>query len=139
MSVPTMVRVLSVPDPLASPSTGRLHWGAIALGDWIDAGPVADLVAGHGHRALLRGCQIAVFRTPAGTVHALDDFDPVSGAYGLSSGAVADVGGVPSVWSPSSGRRFDLCTGRCLDLEGARTVEVYPVQVRAGRVEVGLP
>ncbi len=55
----------------------------------------------------------------------------------LSRGIVGDQGGVPKIASPIYKQSFDLRTGQCLDDAGVR-VRVYPVRVRAGRVEVGL-
>ncbi|KAB8186255.1 nitrite reductase small subunit NirD [Nonomuraea phyllanthi] len=87
--------------------------------------------------ALVGGVQVAVFRTHEGTLHALDNLDPFSGAYVLSRGIVGTRKGEPTVASPLHKQVFSLVSGRCLD-EDAVTVPVYPVRVAAGGVEVGV-
>jgi len=40
---------------------------------------------------------------------------------------------------PRHGARFDLCTGAALTLPAVEDIPAYPVQVRNGQIEVGLP
>ncbi|MEV1178131.1 nitrite reductase small subunit NirD [Nonomuraea sp. NPDC049784] len=87
--------------------------------------------------ALVEGVQVAVFRTHDGTLHALDNLDPFSGAYVLSRGIVGTRKDEPTVASPLHKQVFSLVSGRCLD-EDAVSVPVYPVRVADGAVEVGL-
>jgi nitrite reductase (NADH) small subunit len=82
--------------------------------------------------------QVALFRTHDGTVHAIGNLDPFSGAAVLSRGIVGDRAGVPTVASPVYKQAFSLLTGRCLDDPDA-AVPVYPVRVSDGWLQVGLP
>lgn len=81
------------------------------------------------------GRQVAVFLTADGSLHALDNIDPFSGAAVLSRGIVGDRGGVPVVVSPVYKQAFELATGKCLD-EPEVSVAVHGVRVRDGVVEV---
>lgn len=81
------------------------------------------------------GSQVAVFLTSDGSLHALDNIDPFSGAAVLSRGIVGDRGGVPVVVSPVYKQAFELATGKCLD-EPEVSVAVHEVRVRDGVVEV---
>jgi nitrite reductase (NADH) small subunit len=81
------------------------------------------------------GTQVAVFLTADGSVHALGNIDPFSGAAVLSRGIVGDRGGVPVVVSPVYKQAFELATGKCLE-EPSVSVAVHPVRVRDGVVEL---
>ncbi|GAA1306976.1 nitrite reductase small subunit NirD [Saccharothrix xinjiangensis] len=102
--------------------------------------PVCELSAllpDRGVAALLPdGTQVAVFLTSAGTVHALGNVDPFSGAAVLSRGIVGDRGGVPVVVSPVYKQAFELSSGKCLD-DPATGVPAHPVEVVDGVVLVG--
>lgn len=103
--------------------------------------PVCDLgrlLPERGVAALLGDAQVAIFLTHDGSVHAIGNIDPISGAAVLSRGIVGDRAGVPTVASPVYKQAFDLVTGRCLDDPG-KSVPVYPVRVSDGRVEIGIP
>ncbi|SNR39518.1 nitrite reductase (NADH) small subunit [Haloechinothrix alba] len=83
-------------------------WTRVCAVDAIpEAGGVAALLPG--------GAQAAVFRDPSGTVYALSNIDPFSGAAVLARGIVGDTDEVPFVASPLHKERFDLRTGECLD------------------------
>jgi nitrite reductase (NADH) small subunit len=102
--------------------------------------PVCDYTAmlpERGVCALVEGVQVAVFRTHDGTVHALGNLDPFSGAYVLSRGIVGTRKGEPTVASPLHKQVFSLVSGRCLD-EEAVSVPVYSVRVADGRVQVSV-
>jgi nitrite reductase (NADH) small subunit len=90
-----------------------------------------------GVAALLGELQVALFRTSDGTVHAVGNLDPFSGAAVLSRGIVGDRGGVPTVASPVYKQVFSLLDGRCLD-DPAAAVPTYPVRVVEEEVQVGL-
>jgi nitrite reductase (NADH) small subunit len=90
-----------------------------------------------GVAALLGEHQVALFRTHDGTVHAVGNVDPFSGAAVLSRGIVGDRGGVPTVASPVYKQVFSLLDGRCLD-DPAAAVPCYPVRLVEGWVQVGL-
>jgi nitrite reductase (NADH) small subunit len=99
----------------------------------------AELQPERGVAALLPdGSQAAVFRTHDGTVHAMSNVDPFSGAAVLSRGIMGDRGGVPVVVSPIYKQAFDLRTGRCLD-DDTVSVRVFAVRVLDGMVLVGSP
>ena len=90
-----------------------------------------------GVAALVGGEQVALFRTVDGTVHALGNQDPFSGAMVLARGIVGSRGEAATVASPMYKQVFDLTSGICLD-EPEVSVPAYPVQVRDGLVEVSV-
>ncbi|MGV9374879.1 nitrite reductase small subunit NirD [Nonomuraea sp. NPDC003707] len=94
------------------------------------------MVPERGVCALVGGEQVAIFRTHDGTLHALGNLDPFSGAYVLSRGIVGSRKGEPTVASPLHKQVFSLVSGRCLD-EDAVSVPIYRVRVADGGVEVG--
>ncbi|HZO66788.1 MAG: nitrite reductase small subunit NirD [Kribbellaceae bacterium] len=94
-----------------------------------------DLLPERGVAALVRGRQVAVFRTYDGAVYALDNRDPFSGANVLSRGIVGSRGDVPTVASPMYKQVFDLRTGACLD-EPDVSVATYRIEVVDGEVVV---
>lgn len=91
-----------------------------------------------GVAALVGAVQVALFRTFDGTLHALGNQDPFSGAYVMSRGIVGSRGETPTVASPMLKQVFDLRTGRCLDadLNSEVSLPVYAVRERDGFVEV---
>lgn len=105
---------------------------------WTVVCPYAELLPERGVAALLGNRQVAVFRTHDGSLYAIDNRDPFSGAYVLSRGIVGSRGDVPTVASPLHKQVFDLSTGRCLDDESV-TVACHGVRLRDGLVEVALP
>lgn len=118
------------PPPDEQPDAG---WSAVC--------DYADLQPERGVAALLGRTQVALFRTFDGSLHAIDNQDPFTGAYVLSRGIVGTRGDRSTVASPLLKQVFDLRTGRCLDpADGPEVVvPVYPVRVRDGRVEVAVP
>ena len=98
--------------------------------------PVADIPLEGGVAALVDGCAVAVFRTFDGSVFAISNVDPFSGASVLSRGIVGSRGDVPVVSSPMYKQAFDLRTGACLDDDSVR-VTSYDVAVVDGVVHVG--
>lgn len=70
-----------------------------------------------------------------GTLHAIGNQDPFTGAFVLSRGIVGSRGEIPTVASPLHKQVFDLRTGACLD-DATVAVPVYAVRVRDGLVEV---
>ncbi|MBQ1072038.1 nitrite reductase small subunit NirD [Micromonospora sp. C31] len=103
---------------------------------WTPVCPLDRLEAERGVAALVDGVQVALFRTADG-LFALDNRDPVAGAYVLSRGIVGSRGGVPTVASPLHKQVYDLRTGDCLDLPGV-AVPRHDVRCRDGLVEVRL-
>jgi nitrite reductase (NADH) small subunit len=86
---------------------------------------------------LTDGTQAALFRLDDGTLHAVGNIDPFSGAAVMSRGIVGDRGGRPTVQSPIKKQAFGLDDGVCLD-DAEVALPVYPTRVTAdGQVEVG--
>ena len=90
-----------------------------------------------GVAALVDGEQVALFRLPDGTVTAIGNHDPYSGAMVLSRGIVGSRGETPTVASPMYKQAFDLRTGIALD-DPSTAVPVHEVRVADGQVEVRL-
>lgn len=106
-----------------------------AIDSWIDVIPDAELPAEIGVPALVGNAPVAVFRTYEGTVHALSNLDPKSGASVMARGIVGSRGEVPTVASPLYKHVFDLRTGRCLDDESL-ALACYESRVRNGVIQV---
>jgi nitrite reductase (NADH) small subunit len=98
--------------------------------------PLASLSAGRGVAALVEGRPIAVFLLADGSLHAIDNLDPCSGASVLSRGVIGEADGITTVASPMFKQRFDLRTGQCLDRDV--TVAVHDVNCLDGIVRVRL-
>jgi nitrite reductase (NADH) small subunit len=100
---------------------------------------LADIHVESGVAALVEGRAVAVFRTYAGDVFALSNYDPFSRASVLARGIVGTrtVEGrtVDFVASPMHKQAFDLRTGRCLDDPSVR-VPTYDVVVADGMILV---
>ena len=90
-----------------------------------------------GVAALIDATAIAVFLLADGSFHAIDNIDPISGASILSRGLIGDIAGVPTVASPMFKQRFELTTGRCVDVEGV-CVRVHDVCAEDGWIYVRL-
>ncbi|WP_435838922.1 nitrite reductase small subunit NirD [Streptomyces abikoensis] len=96
---------------------------------WTAVCRYGDLTPGRGVTALVSGEQIAVFRDEDGTLYALDNRDPVSGAYVISRGLTGSLGGVPVVTSPMYKETYDLRTGERVDEDGgAESLRTWPVR-----------
>lgn len=97
-----------------------------------------DLEVERGRAALIDGDQVALFLLPDGTVHAVDNLDPYSGANVISRGIVGTRGEAPTVASPLHKQVFDLRTGICLETQGKpdAALRVWGVQVIDGAVHV---
>jgi nitrite reductase (NADH) small subunit len=90
----------------------------LRVGSPVAVCPSARLTVNRGVAALIAGRAVALFALPDGTVAAIDNLDPCSGASVLSRGIVGEVDGAFTVASPLYKQRFDLRTGCCLDAEG---------------------
>ncbi|OBG12064.1 nitrite reductase small subunit [Mycolicibacterium celeriflavum] len=85
---------------------------------------------------LADGSQAALFRLDDGSLHAVGNVDPFSGAAVMSRGIVGDRGGRPTVQSPIKKQAFALDDGACLD-DPEASLPVYPTRLTAdGHVEV---
>nr|WP_314844390.1 nitrite reductase small subunit NirD [uncultured Microbacterium sp.] len=100
-----------------------------------------DLETERGRAALIDGEQVALFLLPDGTVAAVDNLDPYSGANVMSRGIVGSRGDAPTVASPLHKQVFDLRTGMCLETQGKpeSALRVWPVAVVERDVFVCLP
>ena len=82
------------------------------------------------------GSQVALFRLDDGSLAAVGNIDPFSGAAVISRGIVGDRGGRATVQSPIKKQAFAFDDGRCLD-EPAASVPVYRTRVTpAGFIQV---
>ena len=79
-----------------------------------------ELLPERGVAALVGPAQVAVFRTFDGSLHAVGQPGPFTGAFVLSRGIVGTRGESPTVASPLHKQVFDLRTGACLDDETLR-------------------
>ena len=102
---------------------------------WVAVCPEVRLTADRGVAALIDARAVAIFRLAEGSIYAIDNIDPISGASVLSRGILGEVDGAPTVASPMYKERFDLRTGVCLDSPTA-SVAVHEVRVSDGVVEV---
>ena len=104
---------------------------------WTTACAYDRLIPGRGVGVLLDdGTQAALFRLDDGSVHAVSNIDPFSGAAVLSRGIVGDRGGRVTVQSPLLKQAFALEDGSCLD-DPRVSVPVYRVRVTPeGEVQI---
>jgi nitrite reductase (NADH) small subunit len=109
-----------------------------AIQVWTTACSYDHLIPGRGVGVLLDdGRQAALFRLDDGSLHAIGNIDPFSGAAVLSRGIVGDRGGRATVQSPILKQAFALDDGSCLD-DPRVSVPVYQVRVtREGQIQVG--
>ncbi len=117
------------------------------MSTFVDICALDDLEPERGVGALLGGIQIAVFRLADGTVRAVQQRDPYSGANVMSRGLVGthrvtlDDGterDVDTVTTPMLKQVWDVDTGDVLDAGGKdrRPLAVFAAEVRDGRVLV---
>lgn len=110
-------------------------------GPWTPIVAVDRLTAGRGVRALVGGCAVAVFRLADGSLYAVGDIDPLSGASVMARGLVGStvIDDVPTrfVASPLRKQRYALADGRSLTADqpglGAWTVREQDGWVAVGR------
>ncbi|TDD15319.1 nitrite reductase small subunit NirD [Kribbella turkmenica] len=93
------------------------------------------LLPERGVAALVGSVQLALFRIHDGTVFAIGNQDPFSGANVMSRGIVGSRGDVHTVASPMFKQVFDLRTGVCLD-DPSVSLPVFPVEIVDGQVLV---
>jgi nitrite reductase (NADH) large subunit len=105
---------------------------------WIPVCHVEELAPERPVAALLEsGDQLALVRLSDGSIHAIDNFDPVSKSHVLARGLVGSKRGRRVLISPMYKQSFDLASGECLENPEAK-VRVYPVRITEQRVEVCL-
>jgi len=105
---------------------------------WTTACAYDYLIPNRGVGVLLPdGRQAALFRLDDGSLHAVGNIDPYSGAAVMSRGIVGDRGGRPTVQSPIKKQAFALDDGSCLD-DPEVELPVFATRVTGdGTVEVG--
>jgi nitrite reductase (NADH) small subunit len=104
---------------------------------WTTACAYERLVPCRGVGVLMSdGTQVALFRLADGSLCAIGNVDPWSGAAVMSRGIVGDRAGRACVQSPIKKQAFAFDDGVCLD-DGAVCVPVYRTRVTAdGDVQV---
>ena len=105
---------------------------------WTSACEYERLLPGRGAGVLLPdGVQVALFRLDDGSLWAIGNVDPFSGAAVMSRGIVGDRAGRACVQSPMKKQAFALDDGTCLDAADV-TLPVYRTRIADdGRVEIG--
>ena len=83
------------------------------------------------------GAQAALFRLDDGSLHAIGNIDPFSGAAVMSRGLVGDRAGRATVQTPIKKQAFALDDGTCLDAPEV-SLSVYATRIVDGYVEVGV-
>lgn len=113
------------PEPVRAARPAATAWHRICAFDdiWPDTGVCA----------LIGRRQVAVFRLADGSLYAIGNHDPHSGANVLSRGIVGDLGGEPVVASPIYKHHYRLRTGACVE-EPDTTLPIYAIELRDGIV-----
>jgi 3-phenylpropionate/trans-cinnamate dioxygenase ferredoxin subunit len=100
---------------------------------WLSAGRLDELADESAAHVELAGREVCLARS-RGVVHALID-ECSHGQVRLSEGDVED--GYVECWL--HGSRFDLATGVPVSLPATEPVDVYPVRITDGTIEVAMP
>jgi nitrite reductase (NADH) small subunit len=104
---------------------------------WTTACAYDRLIPNRGVGVLLAdGSQAALFRLDDGSLRAIGNIDPFSGAAVMSRGIVGDREGRPTVQSPIKKQAFALDDGICLD-DPEFELPVYATRIVDGVVELG--
>ncbi len=106
---------------------------------WTPACAYDRLLPGRGVGVLLAdGTQVALFRLDDGSLRAIGNVDPFSGAAVMSRGIAGDRAGRACVQSPIKKQAFAFDDGTCLD-DAEVALPVYPARITAdGWVEIGI-
>jgi NAD(P)H-dependent nitrite reductase small subunit len=113
--------------PRVAPAVDALPWTAVCRLD--------DLEPLWGEAALVDGDQVALFRLPDDTVHAVAHRDPATGAFVMARGIVGSRAGRPTIASPLHKDVFDLHTGECLT-DPALRLTVWRSRIVDGVIQV---
>lgn len=126
-----------LPDARTTPENRPPARDGVEPGGWLNVCGLDRLQPGRGVAALVGGVQVAVFRMADGTLYALGNIDPFTGAAVISRGIVGDRGGVPTVASPVHKQAFSLVDGRCLD-DADVSLPVFQPRADGDAVWIGL-
>lgn len=118
---------------LAPEPTRAARPATVAPTAWHRICPFDDIWPDTGVCALIGRRQVAVFRLADGSLYAIGNHDPHSGANVLSRGIVGDLGGEPVVASPIYKHHYRLRTGACVEEPGT-TLPTYAIELRDGIV-----
>lgn len=110
----------------------RPHTGAAPA--WTAVCRLDDLEEYWGEAALVDGEQIALFRLPGNTLHAVCNVDPRTRAAVLARGIIGSRGSSPTITSPLHKEVYNLLNGACLS--GGEGLRVYPIRCAEGVVEI---
>ncbi|MCJ2377209.1 nitrite reductase small subunit NirD [Vibrio sp. ZSDZ34] len=104
---------------------------------WNKICDVTDLTPYQGRGALVGDTQLALFYLPETeqAVYAIDNWDPIGGAFVLSRGIVGDIDGRDCVASPLYKQHFDLTSGECIEAPEV-AVKTWQVEIRGEEVWV---
>jgi len=102
---------------------------------WVKVCDAGELVVGIGVSALVRGKQIALFKTGERSLHAVGNRDPYAGTQTMARGLVVQRDGRTLLAAPAGRELFDLDSGQCVDDPMTR-LATYPVRLVNGFVEV---
>ncbi|WP_422116191.1 nitrite reductase small subunit NirD [Brachybacterium sp. UNK5269] len=104
--------------------------------NWMHVCSLSALEVERGRAALVGHEQVALFLLTDGSVRAVDNYDPYSGANVISRGIVGSRGDRPTVASPMYKQIFDLRSGTCVETQGKefRRLRVWPVRTRDGEL-----
>lgn len=91
-----------------------------------------------GEAALVGGEQVALFLLPDGSLHAVANADPATGAFVMSRGIVGSKAGRATIASPLHKDVFDLETGHCYTKPALR-LPTWRVRDNNGQVQVSPP
>ena len=102
---------------------------------WVKVCDAGELVVGIGVSALVRGKQVALFKTGERELRAVGNRDPYSGTQTMARGLVLQRDGRTLLAAPTGRELFDLETGVCVDDPMTR-LALYPVRLVNGFAEV---
>lgn len=122
----------------AQPQQTPLQQAQRSMGNWQTVCSRQDLVAHSGVVAWFSGAQVALFYLPdpnGGTIHAIHNRDPLSGANVIGRGILGYLQGVLVVASPLYKQHFRLEDGLCME-QPEWALKVWPVRLKGDQVEI---
>lgn len=104
---------------------------------WAEVCALSELEPLWAEAALVDGDQLALVRMPDGSVFAVSNRDPATGAYVMCRGIVGSHGDRVTLASPLHKQIYDLATGECLNSDDLR-LQTFETSVESGTVRVRL-